>query len=442
MSNSFPEQCGSFQSVSTGLPSQFQSDRDELLSPALSQVHDRLEQLALDPNGFEKLDFVFDIADPSAARAMLSDWGNGIFPNMPAIQVVTDSVLSGSGGAYAGQTGTIYLAESTAQDPLLGVRVLAEEVGHHLDVLLNPGGDTSGDEGELFSKVLFGDEISNVELTRLRAEDDHGFINIDGTEIAVEFDNTTGTAYNVGTLSGTQNFSDFVGSSDTNDYYRFYVANTSNFSLSLTGLSADAEVALLNSSGSTIVSSTNGGSRDESISRQLNAGTYYARVYPFGSANTNYNLSLTATPLSTPPTISPSALRATSSNLAALVSGSLNGRYIEADGAYLYQCVDLVKDMTDTERITTSNWRRGENVIQNRSVAQGSSIAIFDSAGRYNSRHTAIFDRYDTVNNSFGFWAWSQNFPTGSGVRRHFIPVNGSSSGNNDADEYHVILPL
>jgi len=164
---------------------------------------------------------------------------------------------------------------------------------------------------------------------------------------------------------------------------------------------------------------------------------YYARVYQY-SGNTNYNLSLTANTLST----SPSALRTTSSNLAALVSGNLNGRYIEADGAYLYQCVDLVKDMTDTERITTSNWRRGENVIQNRSVPQGSSIAILNSAGRYNSRHTAIFDRYDTVNNSFGFWAWSQNFPTGSGVRRHFIPVNGSSSGNNDADEYHVILPL
>jgi hypothetical protein len=177
--------------------------------------------------------------------------------------------------------------------------------------------------------------------------------------------NSTGSARNIGTLSGTQNFSDFVGSADTNDYYRFSIANTSNFSLGLTGLSADAEVALLDANGSTIVSSTNSGSTSESITRQLNAGNYYARVYQY-SGNTNYNLSLTANTLSTPPTVSPSALRTTSSNLAALIGGSLNGRYIEADGAYLYQCVDLVKDMTDTERITTSNWRRGENVIQNR----------------------------------------------------------------------------
>ena len=91
-----------------------------------------------------------------------------------------------------------------------------------------------------------------------------------------------------------------MGSADTNDYYRFSVANTSNFSLSLTGLSADAEVALLDGNGGTIVSSTRSGTSSESISRQLNAGTYYARVYPFSSANTNYNLSLTANSVAPP----------------------------------------------------------------------------------------------------------------------------------------------
>jgi hypothetical protein len=141
--------------------------------------------------------------------------------------------------------------------------------------------------------------------------------------------------------------------------------------------------------------------------------------------------------------VSPPGLSATTTNLTRLINGELNGDYIEADyNEYLHQCVDLVKDMTDTENISTSNWRRGENVIQNRSVAVGTAVAIFDSAGSYNHRHTAIFAGYDTVNGAFGFWAWSQNFPTGSGVRRHFIPVNGSASGNNDADEYYVIRPL
>ena len=71
--------------------------------------------------------------------------------------------------------------------------------------------------------------------------------------------NTRSTARNVGTLTGAQSFSDWVGSADTNDYYKFNVGTQSNFSLSLTGLSADANVQLLNSSGGVISSSTAGG---------------------------------------------------------------------------------------------------------------------------------------------------------------------------------------
>jgi hypothetical protein len=65
-------------------------------------------------------------------------------------------------------------------------------------------------------------------------------------------------------------------------------------SLNLTGLIANANVELLNSSGGVISSSTAGGNTSESITSQLSAGTYYARVYQF-SGNTIYNLSLNAT---------------------------------------------------------------------------------------------------------------------------------------------------
>jgi Bacterial pre-peptidase C-terminal domain len=106
--------------------------------------------------------------------------------------------------------------------------------------------------------------------------------------------NTLATARNVGTLTATQSFSDWVGSADTNDYYSFNVGTPSNFSLSLTGLSADADVQLLNSSGGVISSSENGGTTSDSITSQLSAGTYYARVFQY-SGDTNYSLSLTAT---------------------------------------------------------------------------------------------------------------------------------------------------
>ena len=106
--------------------------------------------------------------------------------------------------------------------------------------------------------------------------------------------NILATARAVGTLTATRSFSDWVGSTDTNDYYSFSVGTPSNWSLSLTGLSANADVQLLNSSGSVITTSQNGGTTSESIARQLSAGTYYLRVYQ-SSGNTNYSLSLNAT---------------------------------------------------------------------------------------------------------------------------------------------------
>ena len=106
--------------------------------------------------------------------------------------------------------------------------------------------------------------------------------------------NTLATARAVGTLTATQSFSDWVGSVDLDDYYSFNVGTQSNLTLSLTGLSANADVQLLNSSGTVITTSAAGGSSSESITRQLSAGTYYARVYRY-SGDTNYSLSLNAT---------------------------------------------------------------------------------------------------------------------------------------------------
>ena len=107
--------------------------------------------------------------------------------------------------------------------------------------------------------------------------------------------NTLATARAITVGSSTTSYTDWVGSTDTNDYYSFSLANSSNFNLSLTGMTADGDVQLLNSGGSVIASSTNGGTASESITRQLSAGTYYIRVYPYQSANTNYNLAVSAT---------------------------------------------------------------------------------------------------------------------------------------------------
>jgi len=110
---------------------------------------------------------------------------------------------------------------------------------------------------------------------------------------ATESNNTLSTAYNVGTLTGDRSFVGYVGSDDTQDIYHFTLGTTSNFSLSLLGLSADADVYIFNSNRTVIGSSTNVGTTSESLSGTLAAGDYYIEVLQY-SGNTNYLLNFSA----------------------------------------------------------------------------------------------------------------------------------------------------
>lgn len=120
--------------------------------------------------------------------------------------------------------------------------------------------------------------------------------------------NTLLTARNIGELTTAQTFNDFVGTIDTNDFYRFTLSNTSNLVLTLAGLSADADLELIQdlnnngvvNPGELLAWSVAGGNTPERIATGLSAGTYYIRVYPY-SGNTNYTLTASATAVVLPP---------------------------------------------------------------------------------------------------------------------------------------------
>ncbi|MBD2438635.1 ELWxxDGT repeat protein [Nostoc sp. FACHB-110] len=106
--------------------------------------------------------------------------------------------------------------------------------------------------------------------------------------------NTRATAKNIGTLNSLQTFNDFVGNIDTTDFYSFNVTNRSTFSLTLSGLSDNADVDLYNSAGTIVQSASQTGNASENINTTLLAGTYYLRVRAINTAETFYNLSLSA----------------------------------------------------------------------------------------------------------------------------------------------------
>lgn len=124
-----------------------------------------------------------------------------------------------------------------------------------------------------------------------------------------------GQAFNLGNLNGNRTVSDFVGSTDLNDFYRFDLSAPISLNIGLSGLSADANLQLLNSSGTLIASSAQVGNLAELINLPtLTPGTYYVRVYQF-SGDTNYSLNLSTSPQSE---VSQSLSGASSSNNASI----------------------------------------------------------------------------------------------------------------------------
>lgn len=109
--------------------------------------------------------------------------------------------------------------------------------------------------------------------------------------------NSLATARNVGAVtSSVKNFNDFIGNSDTQDYYKFTTSANGVTTLKLDGLTNDVDLQLLNSAGTPIKSSIHGGSAAELILNGASAGTYYAKVYQFNSTS-NYALHISNAPV-------------------------------------------------------------------------------------------------------------------------------------------------
>jgi hypothetical protein len=158
-----------------------------VINPALNQVKSQLQTFFASPNALEKLDQVFDITDSNAAHLLIENGAAGNFANIPYLQILPDTVMNGVQAAFSATKDTIYLGESLVQGDVLEVQnALIEELGHKFDVLLNPGGDTSGDEGELLKYAVLGLPVSEPELLRIQTEDDSGTVVVDNEVIPVE----------------------------------------------------------------------------------------------------------------------------------------------------------------------------------------------------------------------------------------------------------------
>ncbi|GET40723.1 hypothetical protein MiSe_55340 [Microseira wollei NIES-4236] len=259
---------------------------------ALQSAYGYLKGLANDADFSNKMNLAFgNNWNGEVASKLVQDFGGGNLTALPGIEILPSAAINGANGAFASLTNTVYLSQEfiaqNAGNPQAITRVILEEIGHYIDSKVNVS-DAAGEQGEIFAATVQGKTLSAGELLALKAEDDTATITLNEKAIQIEMDSTLGSARNIGNLSGTQTFSDFVGTADTNDFYRFTLNNNSNFSLNLNSLSGNGILELLDINGNLIQIS-------------INPKTYFPQVYSMSGVNTNDRLRLTANPVAVAP---------------------------------------------------------------------------------------------------------------------------------------------
>ena len=127
------------------------------------------------------------------------------------------------------------------------------------------------------------------------------------------------------TINGTVGYG-----SDSADYFTFTATASGTLDVTLTGLTADIDLRLLSSSGSTLRSSIRSGSNDESVSYEVVEGsTYYIYVDPYYSAASSYSLSVSLE--NNTPSANDDVTQSEAQGIARLYNASF-GRRPDADG--------------------------------------------------------------------------------------------------------------
>ena len=118
--------------------------------------------------------------EPQQLAELLDQWGSD-FSALPAVGTLSSQDIAGARGAYVEDLSQIFLNQewlAEASDPEISA-VLTEELGHHLDAVLNDF-DTPGDEGEQFAKLLIHGELSDQSIAAISLQSDLITILADG----------------------------------------------------------------------------------------------------------------------------------------------------------------------------------------------------------------------------------------------------------------------
>ncbi|WP_207512944.1 reprolysin-like metallopeptidase [Longitalea luteola] len=96
---------------------------------------------------------------------------------------------------------------------------------------------------------------------------------------------TNGTLSGAATIPFNTNVNGLISPTADIDHYKFVISSRGTITITLGNLPGDYDLKLLNSAGNQLAISQAGGTSNETISRTVNPGTYYAQVYGYNGAN-------------------------------------------------------------------------------------------------------------------------------------------------------------
>ena len=205
------------------------------MNTVLTLTYNQLSTFAGSDNFWNLFDTTFGTQyNRSAAEILRLQWLSGDFSQLPQIEILDNSNLGNANGAYAGSTNKIYLSDSFLANatPEAISAVLLEEIGHFIDAQINQI-DTPGDEGEKFSALVRGQNLTTQELDRINTENDSANITVGGEQVAVE--QNTPIVLTV-TTTADQNDGSATGGLSLRDAILIANANTTNnYIINLTG---------------------------------------------------------------------------------------------------------------------------------------------------------------------------------------------------------------
>ena len=214
-----------------------------ILNSALTLTYSQLSTFSGLDNFWQVFDTAFGTQyNRSGAEILRLKWLSGDFSQLPQIEILDNSTLGNANGAYATSNNKIYLsANFIATSTLEAISaVLLEEIGHFIDAQINQI-DTPGDEGEKFSALLRGQNLTTQELDRINTENDSANITVDGKIIAVEqaapivLTVTTTADQNDGSATGGLSLRDaiLIANADTINDYIIELQGGQTYSLSI-----------------------------------------------------------------------------------------------------------------------------------------------------------------------------------------------------------------